>query len=431
MRTTARWLFLTGVFIAVVWPRYFYISLAGRGVSGFTFITLVLMVYGLFLFIFIPAWQPVVIRGIRKTLLPLAATGAYYGWKLICDASGAAPEISLGLTFRDIVFTTSWLLIGAIYLSDERNYRVFPFVIISSALVATFAGFAEFVTGTPLLDLVGLSRFSAASADVLNAINSASSDFGNLRIKAVFSHPIVYGQVMAMLVPLAMTFVLNGSGRQRLTGMLLLPCIMISIFICQSRSPLVVLAIALGFFVGAYTLDIRRSGRMLMFIVFVSLAVASLPLLLDQAMSLMTGTSAREVASSAVRELQMERAGAALQYQPITGYGNGMAGQYAGVQGRHNATTVDSAYIVAAVDAGYVGLCLYITMLLTFTFHGLFLAMRESQSWERSLLASFAALIAGCAAGLSIIAIDDALVFVFLIIGYFIVYSGRKGMIKI
>ncbi|SEJ21562.1 hypothetical protein SAMN05428950_1011476 [Sphingomonas sp. OV641] len=427
MRTTARLLFLLGVIIAIVWPRYFYISLAGRGVSGFTLITLILLAYGLFLFVFISAWQPTLLRGLPRTIVPLTAVGAYYGWRLICDANGIDPGLSLWLTLNDIVFAASWLLIGAIFMSDAPTYRAFPYVLIISAFVATIAGLAEFATGTPFLDLVGLSTFSAADEKVLSGINAASSDANSFRIKAVFAHPIVYGQVMAMLAPLAVAFALNGSRRWRLAGVMLLPCIGIGIIICQSRSPFLVLGVALGMFFGAYTLDVRNKGRTLGFMAFTMLALVSSPFVLDRVMALTTGTNSRESGSTEIRELQMELAGSALQSRPLGGYGSGMAGQYAGVEGRNDIITVDSAYVVAAVDSGYAGVTLYTIMLVVITLHGLLLALRERQSWQRGLLASFAALIAGCALGLSVIAIDDALVLVFLSLGYFISYSGRMA----
>lgn len=424
MKIFARRLFLVGVCLSILWPRYFFLNVAGKGMSGYTLITLVLLVC---IVPFLSAFKKnltAVSRGFSRSLPFLIFIGAFYLWQITVDIIAGATVFS---TIQDIIFGALWLVIGAFYLSDEDTRRKLPFVLIFCAFGATLGGLVEFVTQAPLLDVLGLSRFAAIDKAALAAINAASSDTSQLRIKSVFAHPIVYGQTMAMLTPLALHFIITYRDKWRAAGFLLLGCIALSIVICASRSPLIVLVISVVTYLVLLTADVRHPRRIFTFIILLFLGSVLVPSGIDKALEIASGTTARDARSTVIRQKQLRKADYALQYEPITGYGTGSAGKYAGVIGRGGVITVDSQYIVVWVEGGYVGVSLYVLMMIAMMSLGVVITMRLREGRRRSFVAALTAFIAANSIGLLIIAIDDAMTLAFLAVGYFIVYAGHSG----
>ncbi|WP_230771294.1 O-antigen ligase family protein [Sphingomonas sp. Leaf4] len=418
--------FLLATAVALLWPRYFFVNVAGKGVSGYTAITLPMLVGAIVALLGSGATRAIVARGMAHTLPMLLAIVAWSAWRILTDLTGLTPAASLMETMQDLVFTTGWLWIGMVFLADPVAMARLPAVLLIAGIAATGFGLIEYASGQPLLAALGLNRIAAGDANQLRAIASASSDAASgFRIKASFAHPIVYGQAMAVLAPLSLHCLLSRGIARRLGGTLLAVAIVVALVLCGSRSPLIVFGVALIVYGVLRQFDVRRPARLLVLNVAGVGALIALPVVVDATQNLVTGTDAREIGSTQVRALQFQRARTALDQRALAGYGGGQAKYHAGVVGRNDVLTVDSQYLVLAVDHGLVGLALYALMTLAIVLTGARLAIGARDPGRRSILGFWTALVCGNAAGLSIVAIDDMLTFTYLAAGVFVAHAGR------
>ncbi len=413
--------------VAWLWPRYFFVNVAGKGVSGYTAITLAMLLGSIVVFLGSAPIRASVARGALRTGPMLLAVFLWSAWRIVTDLIGVSPAASITETMQDLVFTTGWLWIGAVFLSDPPTMARLPVVLLFAGIAATGFGLIEHASGQPLLAALGMNRIAVGDANQLRAIASASSDAASgFRIKANFAHPIVYGQAMAVLAPLAVQYVSSDGAGRRIGGTVLAGAVVIAVALCGSRSPLIVLGVALTAYVLLRQLDVRHPGRLLVLNVVAIAGLVALPVTTTAIERLIAGTDAREAASTQVRALQFQRARSALEQRSIVGYGSGQAKFHAGVVGRNDVLTVDSHYLVVAVDHGLVGLGAYALMTLAIVLTGARLTIIERDRRRRGILAFWTALVCGNAAGLSIVAIDDMLTFTYLAAGWFVATAGRS-----
>jgi O-antigen ligase len=287
-------------------------------------------------------------------------------------------------------------------------------------------GLVEFSAQQPLLDVLGLNNFAAGDLRQLRSIALASSDASGFRIKSVFTHPIIYGQMMALMTPMALHLIIHDQRWRRWLGVALLPGIAISLVLCQARSPFVVLVVVTVLYLAIYSFDVRKGSRLVMFVLLTVGAVALAPLAIERTEALVLGTSSREAGSTAVRESQWSYGRNAMSARPLLGYGSGQAPIYAGVVGRNEIRSVDSYPLTIWVESGAIGLLLYVSMMGAFFGRGLLLAISEPNRWRRSVLAVLTASVVGSFVGLTIVSIDDSLSFAYLAAGFFVAESGLR-----
>ena len=408
-----------------LWPRYFFISIAGKGVSLFTAMTLVMLLQAVYFLFTAREIQSAALKGWRQSLPLIAALNVFFAWSLWTDVIGFSPTVSLGITLQDILFSSSWMLIASVYFCFPGSDRILLRTIAIAALVATAMGLLEFVTQTPLLDALGLSGL--AVGDNLKAINFASSSAGSLRIKSVFSHPIVYGQVMALFAPFALHFLTQARAGGKMLSMAMFVGIALAMVICESRSPLALVPTALVAYYVIYNLDLRNSTRFLRLLTLLIASVLLLPIAIESGADLINGTSSDKAGSTMIRNIQYQRMQTALVDRPFVGHGAGQAGYMAGVEGRNDVLTVDSIFISTSVERGYFGTVLLCVLFLAMAIKGARSTLAEQNPQRRSLLAGLTAWTIAIPVGLSIISIPDEMVMLYLAGGFFIAAAGLRA----
>lgn len=426
MNQFVRILFAIGLICAFVWPRYFFVSFGGRGVNAFTILTLLLLAVSTLLFLAVPRILGGTLATLSASVLALVGLFSYFTWRVLADFSGVNPGASLGLTVQSIMFGAGWFWIVAVLLADERLHRSFPALLTASGLIATLGGILEYQFQTPLLDLLGLSSISTMDTQTLSAINAASSEVGQFRIKGVFAHPIFYGQVMALMAPVAFHMIRFGRSVGKIFGVLLLMGVTVGIVLSQSRSPLVVLVVTSVAYFALFAFDIHKPARIVFFTMMMFGGMLVMPVALNALSNTTAGSDSREARSTLARSIQYQRMTDALTNRPALGYGTGEAANYAGIMGRHNVMTVDSTLIAEAVEGGYVRLGLFLTMLACFFLQGAMVVLPLRNGELRSAAAMMTSWFPGIFTGTTIIAGEPLMAFVFIALGYLIATQGAQ-----
>ena len=217
-------------------------------------------------------------------------------------------------------------------------------------------------------------RDSLAVASTLKTIAMDKFRDGGFRIQSTFDHPIVFAQFIAAMVPIAL-FALIYDKKIFWRGVALgfLVICLYALYKTGARSGAVSLAACFVLLSAIGWLKLIRShgyGKAIAFAAL-PLVVVGLGLVYVVVQELVIGRSRVEASSSSVR-LQMVSLGvAALRDSPILGYGYGSAVSKAGFFDRVAGTsTIDSLLLSIAVDAGYVGLALFLLVVSIFLVKG-------------------------------------------------------------
>lgn len=420
------WVLAFILYIAFLWPRYFYLSVAGKGLGVYV-VTTAMALLGCFAIVAASrTLAPTALAGITRSIIPILVVGAYYLARLFADTDGDQPSASIMVTLQDFLSYGSWMIIAAVSFTFDRSADVITRVVLVSVYIASGVAFVEYAAQTPFLDLVGLTRIAAGDQVQLTSIASASSDLSTeLRMKSVFAHPIIFGQTMAMLLPFCAIAILSGRPVVKLFAVGAIPLIIVDSLLTQSRSALIVGVAAVAISLAIYLLDYRRSTRLAGFGLLALLGLIVAPSLWTISNDLVSGTNRREIISSQGRKQQIDRGISALRSSPYLGYGSGTAPLYAGIKGRDEIMTVDNTYLSKMVETGYIGVAIFVLMLLSiFIFVGT-TALGAVKTTDRGVLASWTGLVGAYSIGISAVSIYDNATFVFMGLGYAIAYRGR------
>lgn len=421
-----RWIIYLGLFVLYCWPRYFFMSVGGKGVSGFTLYAFIFLSLSLYLILVRRATLQSVKASFANSGIVLALFMLFWAWRILSDFQGLTPGDSLALTFLHMLYFGSWFISAAILFQDFRVRNALPYIILINGVVATLCGLIELRTGSPISTVLGFADFQAGDAYTLQNVSDTLERGEVARVRSLFSHPIVYGQVMASMVPVAMHFVLRSRGALKVLGVILGFCIVTSISICNARSPIFVAVASGGMYFALFYLDPRRLGRMYILLwAVIGFAVVA-PVVSGALTTIAVGRTSEEAISSTARDRQMEQGLNGLALRPIIGYGDGNAGEIAGILGRKNTLTVDNYYLTRAVDNGYVGVAIFILMIFSFVLKGVRLAVLEFDSMQRSLLCMATATIVALAIGLWVISIEDTLAMLFLMAGFLVAANSFR-----
>ncbi len=409
-----------------LWPRYFFIPVAGKGVSGFTFFALFLLPVAMMALLSSTERLKSFASSIAQSKAVLGLFVLWWAWRLGCDYVGVSPERSFGITILDFGYLGVWTITGAILFADRKLRSALPYIILFSGIIATIFGLIELSTGSTLTNTLGFSSFAVGDEYMLRDINSTLMRGTMVRIRSLYSHPLVYGQILASMSPVAIHFLLQSKKLSKLLGVILGACIVVSISICNARSPYFVAFSGSAVYFALYFLDPKSGTKMfiLLWAVLTFLVVA--PVATGAFFQVASGRTSEEAMSSSARDRQMEQGTRALMSRSITGYGDGNAASIASTRGIQSAPSVDNYYLSTAVDSGYSGAIILIVFLFAATLKGARLSYREPDPTARSIHAVCVGMVVALAAGLVILSITDTLSIIFLATGYFVAASSRR-----
>jgi hypothetical protein len=412
-----RWATLLGVFALYLWPRYLFLSVGGKGVSGFTLAAILLFLLSVVLVVLRAGYRRAFVSAVRHRFLVLALFAALFAWRLVCDLGGETPSDSLQSTALDFLYLGSWLVTGTVLCADSRTRRSIPYVVVVCALVCALAGFIEQRMGTPLSATLGAGDLQAGDKYELGRIGSALTRGAEVRIRSLFSHPLVYGQVVASMTPAALHLLLQRTGWRRWLGAAGGVAILYSIHLSNARSPLIVAVFAAAIYCLLFFFDVRRRSRLVALMTFALAMVVAAPVAVTALTDLTTGRTSEEAISSGARDQQMARGAAALQGRLLTGYGDGNSEVYAGIRTMDGNLSVDNYYLTRAVDSGIIGAGLFALLIAAVLGFGARTTARIDDGVGRSLAAMFTSTVVGLGIGLTILSIVDTLAILYFMSG--------------
>ena len=419
-----RWIAILGLLIAYIWPRYLYFSVAGKGVSAYTFFSMLMLASAAAVLVLEPDIRYQTTRALARSKIVIGIFALFWAWRLVCDILGATPAPSLFQTLLDFNYLGGWTLSCVVFFADFRLRALLPWIILVSGVVATIAGIIEWQTHVSVPSMLGLYDFASGDQIVLRQIKDVLKRGDIVRVRSLYSHPLVYGQVVAAMTPAALHFIVQGDIKRRIAGAVFAGCIAVSLGLCNARSPLFVATASGVVYFALFYFDPKRISRLFVLLWALLALVIVAPIATGQFIQLTQGRTSDEAMSSAARKRQNEQGTKALENSPILGFGDGNSGTYAGIIGERGILTVDDYFLTVSVDEGYGGLAIFILMLTSFALKGLALSYdeRETQSRSRNCMAT--GTIVGLSVGLKVLSIVDPLSFVFTMAGYLIAMSG-------
>lgn len=362
-RLTLAWCVIA-IFLSIVWPRYGFLSVGFINATPFTLLAISTWIALPVVMVFnrevgSKIWRSMAQRGLVVSLFLV-----WLSWRFFSSIVSDNNDESLTYFMRQFVYFIPILLVALLLTSESfGRWWVLDLIIFSTALVM-IAGVAEMISGQSVPRLMGLQF--AGDAQNLSNIAESNLRFGesNVRLQSVFYHPIVFAQYLSWAAP----FLLHATISRRPIWIRVAAgiCLILApffIFKTDARSGLLAFGGALAAYFALSV--VRRTG--FISLQFAVAAAGALALLLAGASAgqstiggLIQGRNATEASSSRVRSVMIERGLNELKASPIVGFGDGQSPYYAGLRGRNGILTIDSAYLSALLDGGWVGLFLNI-----------------------------------------------------------------------
>lgn len=424
-----RYVAVAALLAQFLWPRFLYFSVAGKGVNPYTLLTIATFLLAIAAFLTRRTLQSNVLTTLFQGKGLVFAFILFWGWRFVCDLAVGQGMSSVGLTITDFLYLGSWFSTGLIIFSDARMRNSLPYLLALTTILATLAGVVEAVTGTQVIQMLGLMRFAAGDSYLNTLLVSDLTRGTAARIHSLFSHPAIYGQVMAAMLPIGLHLFLSRRFSDKALGAITIAAVMTSIYLCNARSPVIVAGVASMVFVALYLFDLRRPIRLAMGLLGVCLALAAIPATMQVLGDFTAGRTQEESGSSNARNIQMERGTSALAVSPTMGYGQGSAEDHASTQSRVESLgitvrTVDNYYLTTAVESGYVGLALLFVYYIAMIFQGFSGAYRTPQDSARTLCCAVLGSALGLTVGLTITSISDTLSMIFTFAGFLAAATG-------
>jgi hypothetical protein len=294
------------------------------------------------------------------------------------------PPDQLSAADRGLLSMMSWLGVALVAMDMLRSWesvrRLVRIVVVLVAIIAAM-GLLQFATGFNLADLYHIPGLKI-NYDV--AIVTERSDFR--RVAATASHPIEFGVVLAMALPLALHVAFNAKDRKWVWwGAVLL--IAVASPMSLSRSAI------LGLFVAFIVLfsgwpSSRRMGVLLVLPVFVVGLRFAIPGLLGTIKSLFSGLSKDPSIQGRTDDYKV--VGQFISKSPWFGRGFGTFIP-------KDFFTLDNQYLGIIIEAGYLGLAALISLFLVGFVTARGARVRFADPEQRDLAQSLAAsvLVAG------------------------------------
>ena len=412
---------LTLVALSVLWPRYIFIHKAGLpGVNPFTLLTMGMLALVLIHLLTVPSYGRKVLMVFQAGRGTVLLVITWFLWRVFTSLLGVYPLASVVDLAKEVVYIGSFVLFGLAVFSEPNGGRHVLRILVGCGLIASLIGLAEGFAGRNLVaSMIPVGAGSAEAASTLANIALDKVREGGFRAQSVFSHPILFAQYSAAMVPLALfCMARDRSWLWRIAAALALPLALLAILKSGSRAGIVSVVIACGV-TGAIwwlrSIVIGRTSRLL--------AILALPLLIGIVgisavglSELASGRSRMEAGSSSVRITMISNGVRALESSPVTGFGQGMALVKVGVVNSRGTVTIDSYPLTVALESGYVGLTLFFLVFGVFSINGLRWAV-SGNSDDHALVAAAVASVICLFATSTILSTPHNMTFVWLLMG--------------
>jgi O-antigen ligase len=275
-----------------------------------------------------------------------------------------------------------WLMAFVICLMAVRNEKDVGIVVLMLCFIAVAGGTLGFIEYMLQNHFIGnlwpdsmMRQLFANNPIVLEMITRELFRNGEFRANFIYNVSLSYGELMAMIAPIALYLVLHsGSPWRRLLGVLAVGACILGVYASGARGGYAGLALGLPFTAVLWLIRHMRKnpssmagmigGVSLLGAItgFVTLAIAWKRLRWK-----FTG-GWEGAGSDSVRMLQWNMATPNIIASPLTGYGHGVGGIKVGYVTPRGLPTVDSYMLTLLVDLGVPGLILFFSMLIAAIF---------------------------------------------------------------
>jgi hypothetical protein len=387
---------LAAFFLMLTWPVYLTVSLGPINITPARIMSaLAIVVVSLFILVFQHRTLQF-IQVVSKNPVMMATFVVYLIWRLISDAVGTDPPSSFLLTILDLVSSGFFLItLMAVAMSSSRAIIE---AIFWADLIFIVVGMFELVAGYSVAPF--LTHFSSMSPDLLAAyaIDNYRGDI--FRVRALSSHPILFGSYIAAVIPVLLHLRVNGRRIEiRILSVVLLALSPLMLIASNARSALAGAAVALFCFYALRAIRVGRRDPKFLALIFVvgtvaitgALATSAASGGLDAANQLIAGRDKIERSSSEARMEMLDRGTNALQERPIAGYGDGQASIVAGLRGIHNIVTIDSYFLAVALNFGIPGLIINVLFFITILRAGYIASTRPGLNADQSGISALTA----------------------------------------
>ena len=243
---------------------------------------------------------------------------------------------------RGLLLIASWL--GLVLLSGDglpgvdRIESTLRLLVMTGAVVAVI-GIVQFGTGNPLVDVIQLPGLSAN-----NDLTSIYNREGFTRAAGTSTHPIEFGVILSMILPVALHFALSDLHRNRIVRWFPVAVIAFAVPITISRSAIVGVVVALVILLPTWPAGRRRISYLTIAALLVVIYVA-IPGMIGTLTKLFTGIS--EDSSARSRTDSYALAFDFIQRSPLFGRGfSTFLPQY---------RILDNQYLGLLIEVGVVG----------------------------------------------------------------------------
>jgi len=349
--------------------------------------------------------------------------GIYLAWALFSAVLSVAPFASIYYLVKLMIGPVLVFMVALSCLQNRKDVDFVLLLMVLAALIAATLGMLEAVMQKNLFyDLVpSLFPQGDEGGDVwAEKLASDKSRAGDYRVMSTFTHPLTFGEYLALILPIAAYLV--GFAPQlwrRLLGLITIPAILAGLYVAHTRSPLLaagtVVIGLIGFF-GVRALRKKRSfaASTIGFFVLVA-SVLAVVLLFGVAMELAVGRNLAEAASTSARVAMFQRGSGLVLEQPLVGYGPGLAAITLGFLPGFTTLTIDSYYLSVAMESGLPGLALFFGLLGYPIIRG-FAASIRTPGRDGARIAVIALALLGFAVVKSVLSLTENLDAVFLLI---------------
>ncbi|WP_159806024.1 O-antigen ligase family protein [Cellulomonas citrea] len=298
-------------------------------------------------------------------------------------------SIELSAADRGMLLVMSWggvLLTASDLLRTRRGLTQVLRTICLGGAVAAAVGLVQYFTGDPLV-----TRLSIPGLSINGSYSTIYSRNGFERVAGTSTHPIEFGVLMAMVLPIALHLAFHDTARSRVRRWTPVVLLSAAVPIAMSRSALIGLGLVLLLIMPTWTRSRRRAGYVAL-IAGIGAVYVTVPGLIGTMTRLFTGISGDTSAQSRVNSYDIALHFAGLS--PLFGRGFGtFLPRY---------RILDNQYLGMLVEIGAVGLCSFVVLLVT----GVVVTRRvfrmvpsgsPDRSLAMSLLATVVAAAAACA----------------------------------
>ena len=409
--------------ISILWPRYVYLPVGGFGANPYTIGNIVALIGG-FVLLFRDSrlytkWRV----GITRAAMVATLFASYVVWRLVCDLMGETPYKSTMDTLRDAAYTMSPFVIGSVMFLDRRSRETVPIILCGCAAVASALGIYEHIAEQSIVMASGIARFAVDENPVELISTWGGVRDGGYRAASVFVHPLVFGQFVAALTPVAVVLLLKGKGVVRMVALAQIALAPGAIYASGTRSPVFVLLAGMAAF-ASLTICVRRSSAIAKIGLLLSLVVIGASIYLwagDYFNELVAGRSEDEIQSSEGRRDMIDVGMSVAESSPIFGFGDGLAPSKAGLSDAANGSlTIDNTYLSVMLDFGYVGLAIFVALSGAIVRLGMRSAAKAASLEDRRLSIALASTIVAILVGQYVLSISSNLSLFYLAAGYFV-----------